>query len=180
MPPRPSIGTCVWRDCTNRSWTTRAAPVERGVGIAVHVVLATGDVVAQVVPDRGASLVEGLLHRGDRGQLLVVDLDELAGILGGRPAGRDHDRDRVADHPHLVGRERGIRRAVHALWAHERERERELGHLRAREHEGDTRRVAGRDRLHAQDPGVREGAAQERGVEHAGELEVVDVAAATR
>ena len=38
--------------------------------------------------------------------------------------------------------------------------------------------LACRDRLDPEDPGVREGAAQERGVEHAGKLEVVDVAAA--
>ena len=151
---------------------------ERGVGVAVDVVLTPGDIAAEVVPDRRARLVERLFHRADRRQLLVVHLDQLAGVLGGGAARGDDDRDRVADQPHLVGGQRRLRWAVDGLRADELERQRALRHLGAGEHEGDARRAASRDRLHTEDASVRERAAQERGVQHPGELQVVHVAAA--
>ena len=50
-------------------------------------------------------------------QRLVVDLDELAGVLGDVAALGDHERDRVADEAHVVAGEEPQRRARAGLGA---------------------------------------------------------------
>jgi hypothetical protein len=55
------------------------------------------DVVAQVGEHRRAAGVQGGRRAGDRGQILVVDLDELTAVLGQVPAVGDHHSHRVAD-----------------------------------------------------------------------------------
>ena len=67
-----------------------------------------------VVQDRGV-VAERSLDVAHRRQLLVVDLDELGGVLGERPAVRDHDRDAVAGVARLVDRERPVRRQLDVL-----------------------------------------------------------------
>ena len=52
---------------------------------------------------------EGSVERGDRGQLFVVDLDELGGILGGQRGVGDDHRDRLTDETHAIGGEHGQR-----------------------------------------------------------------------
>ena len=127
------------------------------------------DVVAD---DRGA-LVERLLGVHDRRQRLVVDLDEVERVARGVLVLGDDEGDLLALEAHLVGGE-------HRLDVHRQRRHpREVQRL-----EGGT----GDDRLHLRhrlglggvdrpDPGVRIGAAQDRGVQHAGQRHVVEVAA---
>ena len=101
-----------------------AAPLHRHVLVAVHVEVKLGDPVgrgedavdvaelaalmraedvgAEILEDRRAAGVEGGRRGGDRRQVLVVDLDQLAGVLGQVAALGDHHRHRVADQAHLV------------------------------------------------------------------------------
>ena len=123
----------------------------------------------------------GVPARGHRGlgvhhhrQVLVLDLDQVARVLGDVAVLGDHRRHRFADVAHPVDRE--------AVLHHRRARElrRRAGHLlrfRAGEHEvhaGERLRLRGVDTL---DAGVRPVAAQDRCVRHARERDVVDVLA---
>ncbi len=62
------------------------------------------------VPYLGRSRGSGRGRIGHRRQRLVVDRDALGGVLGGRDRGGDHHRDRFADEPRLVARQRPMRR----------------------------------------------------------------------
>ena len=127
--------------------------------------------IASVVP------AQHVVHVADAGQRVVVDLDQLGAVLGQRPAVGHHDGDRVADQAHGVtgqrreGRQQQVGRADrrevggHAV---------EVGGGEHRPHPGHGQRLGDVD---APDPGVRERAAHEGGVQHAGQGDVVDVAA---
>ena len=158
-----------------------AAPqleVERHVGV-----LAAGEVLE--VGERAGGLelvvhvdlgVERLDLVVDRRQLLVLGGDLLHGLLGDVRIGREHHRDRLADEPHLlVGEDRLVveRRAVirvrdHGLDVVDGDDAVDAGHLLRR---------AGVDRL---DAAVRDRAAEDLGVQHAGQAQIVGVLGAPR
>ncbi|MCO5546661.1 hypothetical protein L7F22_000095 [Adiantum nelumboides] len=71
--------------------------------------LAGGQVAALVGELQRGVVGERGLDVGDRGQRVVVDLDELGGVDGGGAALGDDQRHRLADEPHPVGRQRRAR-----------------------------------------------------------------------
>jgi hypothetical protein len=126
-----------------------------------------------VVADDGSARLEGLLRGGHRRQRLVVDVDQFEGVVGDVGVLGHHAGDLLALHPDLVGRQHRLGVA--------RERRHPcqvvLGEQLAgddRDHAGERLRRRGVDRI---DPGVRQRAAQDRHVQHAGQLDVLDVVA---
>jgi hypothetical protein len=75
------------------------------------------------VDQRGAGR-ERALHRGDRRERLMVDHDQLGGVLGEITIARHDAHHRVADEAHLVDRQRGHLDRVQALdwWGHAQRR----------------------------------------------------------
>ena len=71
-------------------------------GIAVEIV--ERDVAGHVVIELRRAGLGGFARLGDGGQGLDIDLDGFGGILRLRQRLGDHDRDRIADEAHLVGR----------------------------------------------------------------------------
>ncbi len=126
-----------------------------------------------LVADDGRALLEGLLRGRDHLQRLVVDVDQLAGVLGDVGGLGDHRRHLLALEAHLVRGENGLRVAREGRHPGEvvlrhqlsgDDRDDALDRLRAR----------GVDRV---DAGVRERAAQELQMEHPGQHDVVEVVA---
>jgi hypothetical protein len=112
-------------------------------------------------------------------QRLVLDLDELGRVLRQRAAVGDDDRDRVAGVARLVARQRPMVRDLDLC------RHRPGTGQSSRDVAGDIlARVGGDDSLggdrlrgvDAHDPGMREGAADERHPDHPRDGQVVDVA----
>ena len=151
---------------------------EGGVDVAPRLAGPVMDVGLRLRPHDGPVGVEGLLDGGDRRERPVLDLDQLAGVLR-HPAGvGHHDGHRIADVTDPVDGQRPERGVVDAGQGQGPE-----------ERIGAARQVgAGQDQMHAgegpggvevdgADLGVGGGAAEEGGVEHAGDRDVVDVAA---
>jgi hypothetical protein len=119
---------------------------------------------------------------GNRRQRREIDLDQRGGILREITALGDHDRDRLADeagfllgeamrHVDLLDR-RARHQQRHGLALH---RLRQVGIGEHRVHAGQRERGALVDTA---DRGVRMRAAQHHGMQHPGELDVVDIAPA--
>ena len=150
---------------------------EDGVGLLLAARLPVEDVVVGlaflVVADDGRVGVERVARVDDRGQRLVVDVDELERVACGVAVLGDDEGDLLALEAHLVGgedgegvvRQRGDPRQAERL-------EHRAGddglHLRVR--------LGGRG-VDALDARVRERAAQDGAVQHAGQHDVVDVVA---
>ena len=150
---------------------------ERGLGGGGVAGLPVEDVVVGlallvVADDRrvGVERPLGVHHGSDH---LVLDVDQLERVARRVAVVGDDERDLLALEAHLVGGEHGLRVVRHRR--HPRQPER-LEH------------GAGDDRVHLRvrlggggvdrhDPGVRVRAAQDRAVQHAGQVDVVDVAA---
>jgi hypothetical protein len=114
----------------------------------------------------------GVHHRRER---LVLDHDRVAAVLGDVRVVGDDDAHLLALEPHLVRRQHGLG----VVGERRHPGEVALGHHLAGEHQPDARdlpRLAGVD---ARDAGVRERAAEDLHVQHAGQVDVVDVVAAT-
>ncbi len=140
------------------------------------------DVRSEVLEDGGARRVDGRFRGHERGQLLVVDLDEIAGVLGEGPALGHHERDRITDESDLVGAQQGERRvgAADELLHPDGPRLDEGFDVFAGQHGHDTRCRASRFDVDADDESVAHDAAHERGVDHSLELHVIDVATTAR
>ena len=189
-------GCCV-EVCTT-SWPRRvfhcasdAAPLDRAHGLAGGAQLARHrhgglrldrlevhvggggekQVVAPVlVHQRRAGLASGQ-HVGHRRQRLEVDLDLGGKVLGLGPRGRGAQRDQLADVAHLA---RGQDRLHGGLEARQRRVGADRRH--ALQIIGDEHAVADRRRdRDALDARVRDGAAQERHLQHAGQPDVADI-----
>ncbi len=126
-----------------------------------------------VVADQRRVGVERLARVDDRGQRLVLDVDQRERVVGRVLVGRDHERDLLALEADLVAGEHGLR--VVGDRRHPREAERlevlggdDGGDVRVRER----RRGVDRDDLR-----VRVRAAQDRAVDHPRQLDVVEVGA---
>src|SRR5581483_10316672 len=103
--------------------------------------------------------------------------DQLASVLGERAGAGDHGDDRLTDEANLV---RGQQPAGHRLdvVAGDRGDERgDVGQVLSGEHRDHTVEGPGRLGIDPDDAGVRVGAADEGDVQHAPQVDVVDVAA---
>ena len=116
-----------------------------------------------------------LLRVDDRGQRLVLDVDRLAPVLGDVRVVGDDDAHLLALEAHLVGGEHGLG----VVGERRHPGEVALGHHLAGEHQPDARDLPGLRRVDGDDAGVRQRAAQDLHVQHAGQVDVVDVVAAT-
>ena len=148
--------------------------------VAVHV----GDAVvglALVVADDGGVGVERLLRIHHRRQRVVVDVDELERVLRDVPALGDDVGDLLALEAHLVGGQDGLgvvrqRRHPREVVTEQR-RPRDALEGLAGDDGNDARQRLGSRRVDRVDAGVREGAAQDGAVQHAGQVDVIDVVA---
>jgi hypothetical protein len=151
--------------------------VEDGFGLGPVAGLPVEDVVVGlallVVADDRRVGVQRAARVDDDGQLLVLDLDQLERVAG-RVAVLGHDEgDLLALEAHLVGGQHRL-----GVLRHRRHpREVQPGQVGAGDHGADLGVRDGRRRVDRQDLRVGQRAAQDRSVQHAGELEVVDVAA---
>ena len=127
-----------------------------------------------VVQQRGTWLerVLGVNHDGGR---LVVDDDAVDRVARGRAIRGDDERHRLAEHAHTA---LGEHRALDVLRVAEGIRGARDAGLDAerlgRQHPDDTRKRLGGGRVDRQDVGRGVRRAHERGMQHPGELEVVD------
>ncbi len=131
-----------------------------------------------LVDDRSAVRERGL-RVDDRLERLVVDLDELGRVLGERAALGEDDGDAVACVPHLVRRERPVEGLLRVLGDEPDARQRRLpvvGEVGAAESGHDALGLERLGDVNALDARVGEGAADDHGPDHAGQVEVVDVA----
>ena len=118
-------------------------------------------------PDRGL----GIDHRRQR---LVLDLDQLEGVLGEVAALGSDDRHGLADVAHPV---EGDAALLDRRVGETRHRARDLGDLGAGHDGCDPGQGLGAAHVDRFDPGVGVRAAQRRGVQHVRQHDVVDVAA---
>ena len=138
--------------------------------------------LADLLEDRVLGRVEGVLVGDDRVERVDVLDDQLERVLGDVPALGDDQRDRVAHVADLVGGERVERRGLHA--GDERHAGRGPGrdglgephHVLAGVDGDDPRELTGLAGIHRVDATVRHVAAQERGMQHPRQHDVVDVA----
>ncbi len=150
---------------------------ERRVGgllvAALPVVDAVVGLVFLVGADHRRVRLERTLRRHHRLERLVVDVDQLEGVLRDVGVLGDHRRDLLALEPHLVGDEHRLGVVAHRRHPGEVVLRHQLaGH--DGDHAGERLSARGVDRVELR---VRVGAAQDRHVEHAGQLHVVDVVA---
>ena len=128
-----------------------------------------------VVADDRRVRGRGLLGVDDHGQRLVLDDDRLAPVLGDVRVVGDDDAHLLALEAHLVGGEHGL--GVVGERGHPGQVA--LGHHLAGEHQPDARDLPGLRGVDRDDARVRQRAAQDLHVQHAGQVDVVDVVAAT-
>ena len=117
--------------------------------------------------DEGRLRLQRLLGREDRGQLLVLDLDQVERVARDLFAGRRDGRDFLAGESHHVARQGEPLLVMHAP-----RHLRPVGTRHHRLHARKGERLRGVD---AHDAGMRVGAAQHLPVQHAGELDVACV-----
>ena len=146
-----------------------------GVGV-VGVAHRRGDVAAEVGELQRGVIGERGLHVGDHGKLVVVDVDQLGRVHRLGAGLRDHEGDRVAD---VAGRVTGERGPEAGLVDDGEGRHRFAAQGLRRVDGHDPRRRLRLAGVHAGDPGVGEGAADEDRLEGAVDPEVVDVVAGT-
>jgi len=145
--------------------------------VPVHAVHA--DVAGCVLVQLGCAGCHGLLGVDNRGEELVLHVDQLQGILGGVGIGGDHHRDPVADVADgadgqgMVGGDV----VLHAPRGHRAGERVDLAHVLAGVDSEDARQGGGTGGVDGEDAGVGVRAAQDRGVGHIGEGDIVQVAA---
>ncbi len=160
---------------------------EHGIGVAEAGLEEDGDVVAPLGVKDGRSRFGSRDHVADHGQGLVLDLDQLAAVLSEGAALRQHHGHDLAHEEHAVAAHGELGHLLHGH-GHPRGQSRrdgakegqrlhpalEIGEGEDVDHAGEpARRVC----LHGHDSSVPVRAPDERRVEHARKLDVVDVAA---
>ena len=177
MHPQVSSGEGCERGYHVSSETILSACANAGVRRLLVARLPVVDVVVGLplllVADQGRAVRLRLVRRDDDPEWLVVDVDQLERVLGDVGVGRDHRRDLLALEPHLVGDEHRLR--VPRKRRHPRQVV--LCHQLAgddRDHALERLRRRGVDPVQLR-VGVR--AAQDRHVQHPGQMDVVDVVA---
>ena len=155
-----------------------AGDLDRGAGgDGFDVVLDTGlqeHVVAPRLVDQRRVRIARRQHVGDRRQNLEIDRHAVGHVLGLGAAGGDADRDRLAHLAHLFEGERGLRGGLEPGQSGDRADRLDARHVGVGE---DPRPDVVRD-VDAGDERMRDGAADEGGLELAGEAEIADIAAA--
>ena len=152
---------------------------ERPVDLALVEAATVDDVVARfLVDERGAGAHRGL-GIDDRGERLVVHLDQVAGVLGDVAVHRRDGDDGLAHVADLVDCERVLQGRLHAHVVGEDPPPRPAapGGLLAGEDADDARQGGGAAHVHAAEAGVGMRALHERRGDHAGEPEIVHVPA---
>ena len=131
-------------------------PESRASGIAGDEHALEGEIVAELGMDHRRAGIERGLGIGDRGQLLVADLDQLAGVLGLRARARHHGADRLALPAGPLDRERVLRRRLDAfeMGEHADPGRDHLGELGAGDDGDDARRLLRRRRVDLRDAGM--------------------------
>jgi hypothetical protein len=129
----------------------------------------------QVVVDQVGAVLDGLLHVQDRRQDVVVDVDQLDGVLCGDLAARDDQRHGLAHVVDRVDGDRGVSGVDHVGGDRPRAGDRALlvREVPTREDGDDARGLLGRADVDAGDPRVRDRAADDGDVQHAGQDHVV-------
>ena len=130
--------------------------------------------VSSVMHGRRA-LLDCRLHVDDRGERLVVDLDGVQGVGGGVLVGGQHDRDTVAHVADLVDGQCGEARHLDVVRhrPHAGDRAVEVAEILGGEGGHDVGALEGGGHVEIRDLGVGHGAAQDRHVQRAGQLDVV-------
>ncbi len=141
-------------------------------GLEVHVDRAgEEEIVAPVLVHQRCARLARLQHVGGDGQRIEVELDLAGEVLGLRPRRRNAHGDELADVAHLARREDRLQRGLEA-----RQRRIRADRRHAREVLGDEHAVADRRRdTDGPDARMRERAAQERHLHHAGQAYVPDI-----
>ncbi len=149
---------------------------EGAVGIAVAEAAAVDGVRPGLVVQQRRAVGGRVRDAGRRGQRLVVDLDQLAGVLGDVARVRDHHGDRLADVAHAICREWIVRyRRAH----HRRDRPDRALKLGTGDDAHDAREGAGACCVDVTDACVRMRRAQDGGMLEARDRrEIVDEARA--
>ncbi len=140
-----------------------------------------GRLVGAEVGMREDGVLRRLLEVEGGGQLLVVDVDQLSGVARLRGAAGDDEGDDLPGEGHPVGRHRRVHRSHLVRTDRPRvdedaDRFVEVGAGVDGDDIGRADRLA---RIDGRDPGVREGAADHRHVQHARQHDVVGPAGAT-
>ena len=151
---------------------------ERGVDVAVGIGTLVHDVRAELLEQHRTRRVERIVDRDDRRQGIDVDVDELARVLGEGAALGHHDGEWLTGAPHLVVGEHGVGSArgiptgpVGCSIATSPSSSRALAT------KSTPGAVARRAHVDRPDAAVRDVAPHERGMEDAGNPDVVDVVA---
>ena len=148
---------------------------QRGLDVPAGQRDPAGHVVGNVLVDGGRAGRERL----GGGERLVLDLDQLARVLGGIPTVRHHGGHRFADEPRSVAGEQGeIVAAKLGVRRHHGEGPRRGAEIAERDHVRDSGMRAGARGVHAMDARMGVRAAQEHDVQHAGQGDVAHVAPA--
>ena len=133
-----------------------------------------GDVGVELLVHQLVVLVDRRPEVHHRGVRVVTDVDELAAVLGEGAGLGEHQDDRVADEARLAPRQRSV--AERARRQHVgRDERREVVE---REYRDDAGQLSCVTHVDVGDRGARVRAAHERGVQHAGDDDVVGVVAA--
>ena len=127
----------------------------------------------QVVADHRGVRRQRAADVDDRRQDVVLDVDELEGVPCGVPVLGHHERDLLALEAHLVGGQHGL----HVVGQRGHPRQALRGQVGAGDDGLDLGVGLGRGHVDAHDGGVRHRRAEDREVQHAGQLDVVDVLA---
>ena len=147
------------------------------VGIARDMHALEGEVVAELGMDHRRLRIERGLRIGDGRELFVVDLDQLAAVLGLGAGARHHGADRFAGPAGAVDRDGVLRRGLDALEMrqHADPGRDDLRKLRAGDDGDHAGRLLRRIRVDAFDLRVRVRRAHERHMRHARQHHVADI-----
>ena len=182
--PSVSIGSATWRSARNVLDTTTGALRRTLLDTADVERHPVHDVVAPRLVQEGGSGRERRLRAAHRLQGLVLDVDHGGAVLGHVAIAGDDDGHRLADVAHLAARERRpvarlVERRCRGVVLHAQGRQ-QLGEIVTRDHRVHAREGARPRGVDASQHGMRLGAGDERGDQLAGELDVVQVAPASR
>ncbi len=168
------MGMPVERGQRSFACTFRGASVERAVDLAEGERARVGDVRLQLLVDERRAVLLRLERVEHDRQRLVLDLDQVARVLGDVAVVGDHRRHCLTVVAHLLDGD-------HVLddlpGAEGRQRRRMPGHVGACHDADHARQCLRLRRVDPEDARVRVRAAHDRGVRHVLELDVVDVAA---
>ena len=128
----------------------------------------------EIGADHRCRRVQRLADIDDRSQRLIVNVDELQGISRGVAILGDDECDLLALEPHLVGGQHGL----HVIGQGGHPGQALGGEIGAGDDGLDLRMGLGGADVDAVDRGVGVGRAQDRQVQHAGQLHVIDIVAA--